>query len=390
MTEVGVFGLLLGLVAGFKAFVHPTRVRIVVFVLAYLLHIAATLLYFELVKNGGSDAALYYYDPLEMYKYQGFKLNTVFVVYVVQIPKSIFGGTYLDYFLVFQAIGFWGLAALMRTFEEIYQEIDVTQPVFTYTLFFLPSLHYWTSAIGKDSLFFFGICITLWAAMRYRKRLIPLSIGMLLMFAIRPHIAVAAGAAFALAVLIDRNTRGPVKAIIAAISLAGAAFAIATVWSTFGVDLTNVDTYTDMLAGQKAMATADFAGRSAVTGSYPIRLLSLLFRPLFFDASGALGLIVSVENVLLLLILLLMAIHPRATLALVRTVPFVRYALISSSVILLTLAISYFNVGLGIRQKATMILPGILVAFVALQALIKARRTAALPEQLPAAQPRFS
>jgi hypothetical protein len=56
-----------------------------------------------------------------------------------------------------------------------------------------------------------------------------------------------------------------------------------------------------------------------------------------------------------------------------KTVPYVRFALLSSVAVLLLLGIGYYNVGLGLRQKVTMILPGILVAFVTLRALIEAR-----------------
>lgn len=388
MSGVGIAGLLLGLLAALVAFVHPTRARIAVFAFAYLLHVAATVAYYELVKNSGGDAALYYYDPFRIYG-SGFGLNTTFIVYIVQAPKSIFGGSYLDYFLVFQAIGFFGIAALMRIFEEIYLEAGTPQPIYIYALLFMPSLHYWTSAIGKDSLFFFAICISLWAAMQYKRRWLALAMGILLMLAIRPHIAAIAVAAFAVTVIIDRNTRLVVKLPLFVASAAGTVFAIAAVWSAFRVDLISIDTVSDVLASREALATSESAGRSAVTGGFVIRLLSLLLRPLFFDANGALGLIVSMENLLLLVILALMVARLRTIIALAKGVAFVRYALVSTVVITLALSIGYYNVGLGIRQKATMILPGILVAFVALQALLRGRREVHQPQEIQGVQPSF-
>jgi hypothetical protein len=299
--------------------IRPTRIRVTVFCLAYLAHAAAALFYYNLVKNGVADSALYYYDPLRTYE-EGFGFNTAFIIYLVQLPKSLFGGTYLDYFFVFQAAGFLGLCLLMRTIEEIYAEVDTPQPVYTYLLLFMPSLHYWTSAIGKDSLFFLGICLSIWAAMQYKQRLIALSGGLLLMLAVRPHIAVIAAGAFAMAVMVDRRTRLIIKLPLFLLSIAGAAFAVVSVWSTFRIDLTNVDALSEMMAGREAFAGSEDAGRTAVNAGYPIRLLSLLFRPFFFDGGGALGLIVSFENLLFLVIVVLIVFHLRTMTRLARNV----------------------------------------------------------------------
>jgi small neutral amino acid transporter SnatA (MarC family) len=115
----------------------------------------------------------------------------------------------------------------------------------------------------------------------------------------------------------------------------------------------------------------------------------LLIRPFFFDAEGVLGLIVSLENLLFLILITIIIFHPRLTTQLARKIPFVRYAVVSSAVITMVLALGYYNVGLGIRQKATMITPGLLVAFVALQALRQAHRMAGAAAPLPHGKPSF-
>lgn len=385
MTGVGAFGILLGLASLFFAFAYRSRVRLTIFVLAYLMHIAAAFAYWYIALTGVADSAHYYEDPSRMYE-EGFGLNTAFIIYIVQLPKSIFGGTYLDYFLVFQAIGFFGLVFMMRIFEEIYEEVGQKQPPYVYLILFLPSLHYWTSAIGKDALFFFGICMTLWAAMQYRKRMIWLGFGLLLLLLIRPHIAVCAAAAFTMAVLIDRQTRLAIKVPLVALSCVGVVYAVMTVRTAFGIDVTSIDAYTDLLSGREALLETENAGRSAAGGSYPVRVLSLLFRPFFFDAGGLLGLIVSIENLLLAAMTLAMIFRLKTTAHVIRLVPFVRYSILFTGSVTLILALGYYNVGLGIRQKATMILPGLLVAFVAVEALSQARRQSEEPAPVPRAR----
>jgi hypothetical protein len=275
----------------------------------------------------------------------------------------------------------------MRVFEEVYEEMEVDQPFYSYLVLAMPSIHYWTSAIGKDSLFFFGLCITFWAAMNYKRRYIVLGVGMLIMLAIRPHIAVVAGAAFTLTILIDRNTRMLIKAPLFAAGLALTVFAALSLRSTFGIDVTNVDVFSDVLAGRDALLTTEDAGRTVVSGSFFFLLLSLLFRPFFFDAPGLFGFVASVENLFVLAFIVVLAAFSRTLITLFRRVPFIRYALVATTTITFVLALGYYNVGLGIRQKATMILPGILVLFVTTLAYRRAQRIAQAPVPMVAGHP---
>jgi hypothetical protein len=338
------------------------------------MHLAAAVSYYQLVQTSVADTWLYYYDPYGIYNQEGFGSNTILIVWLVQFPKSYVGGSYLDYFILFQAVGFYGIAALMRIFEEIYEEIGIEQPVYTYLILLMPSVHYWTSAIGKDSLFFFGLSLTLWAAMNYKRRLIAFGVGMLLMLAIRPHIAIVAGAAFTLAVLADRNTRLLIKVPLFFVGLGVTAFAALSLRNTFGIDVTSVDVVSDVLAGRDALLTTEDAGNSVVTGSFFFLLISLLFRPFFFDAPGLFGLVASVENLFVLGFIVTLVCFGRTVLTLFRQVAFIRYALAATVVITLVLTLGYYNVGLGIRQKATMILPGLMVLLVTTLAYRRAQR----------------
>lgn len=373
MGFVGIFGIFLGMLAGTRAFVHPTRLRVAVFTCAFLLHIAASLFYYNLVKEGTTDSALYYYDPMGMFE-EGFGLNTAFIVYITQGIKVIAGGSYLDFFLLFQSFGFIGIVYMMRTFEEVYESLGVPQPLYVYALLFMPSIHYWTGALGKDGLFFLATAMTLWGAVQLKRRVVTIALGVALMLAIRPHIAVITLAALALTVVSDKTTGFFARALLFAAAVAGMAFAAYSMWSTFQIDLTKADAVSDHLSGREALLQTEAAGRTSVDAIYPLRVLSLLFRPFFFDVTEILGLIVSFENVLLAACIGMFLVHGRTTRAVIKSVPFARFAFISSTGVLLVLALGYYNVGLGIRQKATMILPGILVLFVAVRSVLDARQ----------------
>jgi hypothetical protein len=247
---------------------------------------------------------------------------------------------------------------------------------YIYLLLFLPSLHYWSSALGKDSLFFFATVLSIWSAMNIRRRLTAMVLAITVLMLIRPHIAMVALAALAATVVRDRQTSPAIRVIFFATSVIGVIFAVATLRTTFNLNLTDPNTVSDMLSGtgRDAFVQSEDAGRTAVNAVYPVRVLSLLFRPFFFDAGGALGLIVSFENLLFLFMICALIYHRRLVTKLAKTVPYIRFALLSSVGVLLMLSIGYYNVGLGIRQKATMILPGFFVAFVTLRAMLQARK----------------
>lgn len=373
MSLFGVFAALLGLFFARFAFVHTSSQRVVVFVLAYLMHVGMSLFYYSLVVDTGADALLYYNDALRIFG-GGFSFGTVFLVYFTQSIKLVFGGTYLDHFLLFQALGFIGLVALMRSFEEIYESVGIPQPNQIYWLLFIPGLHYWSSAIGKDSLFFAAVCLALWASLRFKQRLLVMIFAVLLMGLIRPHIAAITLAALAFTVLTDRTTNVVLRVLFAGAATLGAAYAIATISGTYQVNLASAEGISNQLAGREAlMSNTEAVGNTAVNAIYPLRVLSLLFRPLFFDATNPLAIIVSIENGFLVLIVASFFKHPRVTWQLLKTVPFFRFALLSSVGALLALSLTYYNVGLGIRQKSTMILPGILIGYATFRAVLLVR-----------------
>jgi len=376
MTFIGILGMLLGLLALSYAWIERTRVRVAVFAGLFLSHTFCAFVYHSYAVNYGSDASIYYYG------YEGFETgfgtSTQFIIYITQAIKTATDATYLDLFLVFHAFGFFGVALLMRTFEEVFASVDLPQPTWSYFLLFLPGINFWTSAIGKDGLLFTACCLAAWAVMNLRRRYVALAAAVGLMILIRPHIAVIAVVAAAWTVLADRTSNALLRGTLVLASLGGLVVAAATMKSTFALDVTSADSISDFLAvRENALASSDDLGNTAVLDApYPVRVLSFLFRPLFLDAEGAFGYIASFENTVFLFIFGFFIVRFRILFAAVKRVPFLRYATIFGLGVTLALAIDYYNVGLGLRQK-TMVVPAFLVILVAIGAVRAARRRAA-------------
>jgi len=374
---LGVLGALLGLLAWPYAVIDRTRLRAAVFVLAWLVHVVMGVVFYLYSMSNVSDSSAYYYDHFGFYA-QGIGIGTQLITWIVQAARSVVGGTFLDYFLLFQAFGFFGVALLMRIFEEVFHELGVKQPAYLFGLFFLPGIHFWTSSIGKDGLIFTGVCICLWAAMNIRHRWIWMGLGIFLVLVIRPHVALIMAAAVTGTILLDRATSTAKRIGLVVAAVVGMFVSLSTIEATFSIDLTNADSVSDYLAAQEQFTTSEDAGSTMVRGGFFTKLFSLLFRPFFIDGEGAFGLLASLENLALLILICTLLWHLRDSIALFRRVTFLRFALIAGIGIMIMLTLMYYNIGLGLRQK-TMFVPCLMLLYAAVIGIRKARRTSPVP-----------
>lgn len=373
MSILGLVGIILGFFAIPVAFTQATRIKIVYMTMIYLVHVAASVVYFRRAQEGAADSAMYYYDYFQNYQ-DGFNVGTQGLIYIVQYLRHSVGGTYLDFYLLFQALGFLGIAILLRVFEEIHDELRIPHSPYLYALIAVPSLHFWSSALGKDGPFLLATSLMLWATMRFPARIKALIGALLLMMFIRPHIALVAGAALSLGVLVGKGVPTYLRIGLFVMALAGTALAATTLQSAYAIDITSAESIGRQFERVDNVLNSDDAGSTAVTGGFAVKLLSLMFRPLFFDANELFALIASLESVFLIWVVLLLLIRTRNLFQVFRNVLYARYAAIYGFGLTIFLAIPYWNVGLGLRQKWTMLVPMYLVLLVTVLAVRRARK----------------
>lgn len=377
MSILGLLAVMLGFFAIPVAFTHPTKAKVAFMALIYLMHVAASVVYYWRALESLADSVMYYYDPYQTYE-DGFNVGTQGLIFITQYMRDTIGGTYLDYFLIYQAIGFLGITVLLRVFEEIHDELRLPHTPYLYALVAIPSLHFWSSALGKDGPFLLATSLALWASMRLPSRAKALVAALLLMLFIRPHIAVVAAAALSLAVVVGKGIPTYLRVALFLIALVGTGLAASTLESTYAIDITSAESIGQQFERRDNVLQSESAGTTAVDGSFPVRLLSLLFRPLFFDADELFAMVASFESLFLIGLVGLLALRFRDLVGLFRNVFFARYATIFAVGLTIFLALSYWNVGLGLRQKWTMLMPMYLVLFVAVVAVrwAKVRSTA--------------
>lgn len=381
MTFVGILGILLALLAFPVSSVQKTPKNVFIFAAILMIHVAATFYYHYWAQTNATDSTVYYEDQLDFYG-RGFGLNTAFVIYVVQFLRELIGGTYLDYFLLFQASGVWALAYMLRIIDEIYLEVNCEPPWFLYAVLFFPSFHFFTSSIGKDGPLALAVALAVWSSFDIRRRIVPLVVAVVLMVLFRPHIALVATMTLAACAFFDARVKTYVRVGLLIAAFGGLLVIATTLRSTFDVDVTSAESVGNFFDRQSEAAQQFDEGTAVLDASYPVRILSFMFRPFFFDSDTLLSFVASLENLFMVFFVLVMLARWRTAVTLSKRVFFARFALIFSVLLILLLSYVYYNVGLGLRQR-TMLIPALFAFVAALVAVRKAERMAA-PMAVPA------
>jgi hypothetical protein len=253
-------------------------------------------------------------------------------------------------------------------------------------LLFLPSVNFWTTAVGKDAPLFFAISLCTWAMLRLRQRLVYAAIALGIMMLFRAHIALMAAAALALASLIGAQVSIGRKIGLMTVAGLGGWLALNAVQNTLGVDAMSASAVNDFLNEQNRVYATVGGGTSLGNAPWLVRVVSLLFRPFFFDSRGILGLIASVENVGVLAAFLYLTFYWRDVAFLSRRVLFIRFVLLFAVIILLSLTLVYYNIGLGLRQRV-MAYPMVYSLLVALWSMRRKMAAPAAPQVQHALMP---
>jgi len=370
---IGLTGILLSIACYWLVFPTSDQRDPWLFALILIMHLGMTLLYWQYSLSNPADSRLYYYDWVGLAN-RDIKAGSILLTKIISFTKSLFGGSYLDFFLFFQAFGLAGICITLRIFIEICEDLGQRLDTTIKILLFMPGLHFWTSAIGKDAPLFFAVALSILAMLNIERRHWMFAVALIVMLPLRPHIAAIAVIALIATLMLDRRVRASVRLPLLAIAAVGATWIFATAQQTLSLDEISPESIDEFLASRQdyGMSTGE-EGASIVSLPFPLKVASLLFRPLFFDARGLFGIVVSAENLVVLGVFSVIIFRVKDASALFRSLPFFRYSCIFSGITIVLLSLVTYNVGLGLRQKF-MTMPAVLVIFVS---LIAYRRTAA-------------
>lgn len=324
----------------------------------FFYHFLLALVYYTYASFNASDSKLYYQKVLMNFRGESwldfYGTSTTFIEFVGYPFIKYLGFSYEAMMVVFSTFGFLGFIYFYIFFRE---NIRFRHQIFGFNLlpviFFLPNLHFWSSSFGKGSIIFMGIGLFFYGISNIRGRLLYIIVGSLIIYHVRPHIMLVILVSTSIG-LVFSTKRVHVSWRLLFLFCATVAFFfiyqdVLTIvgidedeFLSEGLDLTHRATELS-----KATSGVDITGYSI-----PMQVFTFLYRPLFFDAPGALGLIVSVENVFYL-ILTIKLLSSFKGIKFIFTGNFlVKSAFFSFITVSIALAQVSGNLGLAIRQKS--------------------------------------
>jgi len=360
---VALTGLVVSLFAYLIAFPDRDRRRFDVYLPLLLLHVAMAVAYWLYHFEAAMDAFTYYRDPYNFYQQFGpLSSGTHFITWVVQTLRSAVGGSFLDYFLLFQCFGMIGFALLIRSFIEVADSLQTEVPWLLYLLLFLPGLHFWSVAIGKDAPMFMAVALAVWASIRIGRRFVWMALAVAAMLLIRPHVGAVVMLAVFVAFITARGVSPITRLVLIPPAIAGLVATLLMAGEQLGIDFSDAETVTDFVQYQQGLNETMGSGASIASLPFPLKVFTLLFRPLFFDAAGAMAYAVSFENVALLFLFGALAAYWRDLFRLMGRVYHVTFCAVFSVTLIIGLSLVNYNLGLGQRQKM-MVMPAVLLIF---------------------------
>ncbi|MEN8238863.1 MAG: hypothetical protein ABFR53_06625 [Actinomycetota bacterium] len=359
-----------------------------VVIVAYLVKLIASTARWgvlEFVYGGSGDATGYHgAGNILVAVWRGFEvpemaIGTTFVdattafLYVPHVP------TFLGGFFLFATIAFLGQLLLYAAFRQ--GDRSGRLGWYAAGVFFLPTIVYWPSSIGKESLMFLFLGLASYGAAGllkdHRLRWLTIfSVGVAGAAAVRPHVALILVSSLAVAIIFRKRAKGEKFSIkrLVAIAATGSVLVAATVVAAmnFGIDFSSGISTTDgieRVIGNVEKNTS--GGGSGVEGGiisspaeFPAGFVKVLFRPFPTEAGTPQVMASSMEGMLLLGLLLWRLIPILKNLRHIRSHPYVLYAFVFTIGFVIAFS-SFNNIGLLARQRSQ-VMPFLLVVVITL------------------------
>ncbi|WP_319782066.1 hypothetical protein [Oceanisphaera sp. IT1-181] len=317
----------------------------------YLWHSLFCVIYADYVIDNGGDALSYYYESLQ--NNIDFEWGTRGVEILTSFFTQGVGLSYLGTFLAFQIFGFIGLLAFDAALREVTRNKSRQIRQLATLIVFLPSISFWSSAIGKDSLSFMAMGLALWAALNFKRRVLLMIVAVLVMLFVRPHMAGMMVIGLSGSFVFQRRVSLGQRLFFGAVALAATVVLVplGLNYSGVGEDASSAEVmaYIEGRQGenQDGGSSLDIAGMSL-----PVQLFTYLFRPLPFEAHSLFAMLGSIDNVILLFLFVVgirSAVKKRlpADLAEHNRIFLWIYCLLAWAILGMTTA----NLGIAMRQK---------------------------------------
>jgi len=271
----------------------------------YWFHMLFALIYYMYTLFARSDSQDYFLRPQQQYAdwFSAYATGTPFIDFVGYPFINYLGFTYEMMMVLFAYMGYWGFVYFYVYFRENIQYrhklwgMDLLS-----LLFFLPNMHFWTASLGKGSIIFLGLGMAMYGLSNLKARKIPLIIGLLIVYHVRPHVFLFMAVGIVVGLFTGRQ-KVPLyqKILVFGGSVAAMILLYDKIMAFSKLDGDNLLESFNQFSANRSYELSK-AGSGIDISNYPLilKLFTFWFRPLFVDSPGAMGLVVSFENMLYL------------------------------------------------------------------------------------------
>ena len=280
--------------------------------------------------------------------------GTRFIEFVAYPFTNTLGFNYEMAMLLFAWFGYIGFVHFYIFFKEnVKLKLQLWGNDLLLILLFLPNMHFWTASLGKGSIIFMGLGLFAYA-MRYpQKRIFALILGSVVVYMVRPHMFMFLGLGAVLGYFTGKEKVPLYQKIIVYVAFAGGLFILSDSILAFA-NLNEEDvvgSFQDFSQVQAGRLSSAGSGVDITSYPLPLKLFTFWFRPLFVDAPGALGLFVSFEN-LLYVILAYKLVDKDFIPFLKKSTSLVKMSLVIFITSSIALSFVMSNLGIAMRQKS--------------------------------------
>lgn len=318
--------------------------------LLYAWHTIFCIFYAKLVMETGGDAADYF--EASLLPSPEFSIGTRAVTYFTHIFSNYLGFSYLGVFFVFNIFGTIGLLAFDAVLRTVTRGRSRFLRGLAMVIVLLPSVSFWTAALGKDSVAFMATSLALWASMSMPRRSWLMIIAITCMFLVRPHIAAVMILSLAGAMVISAKMPWKWRIALVSVAMVATAAIVPFTMQYAGLgeakDAATIEAYVETRQGYNQQGGG---GIDIASMSLPMQLFTYVFRPLPYEANGIFGLAASLDNVVLLLLAVRGVwgmIHRRGSHVVLKNRAFLWIYCIGAWLILAPMTA---NLGISVRQK---------------------------------------
>ena len=285
-----------------------------------------------------------------------FGTSTTFIDF---ISYPFINGLWFNYEMMMVLYGYMGFIGFLYAYLFFRENIPVKINVFKRfdfltLILFLPNMHFWTASLGKGAPIFMGLMMFAYAIKNPKDRIFILIFASALIYFIRPHVFLFVGAGTILGYMSGRERIAFWKKAFIFIGMLVALIIVQdTILGMAGLEDSEnlVNDFEDFSEDRSGELSKSGSGVDMTSYSMPVKLITFWFRPLFFDAPGLLGLIVSVEN--LIYLLLFFKIFKKGFIKFIRKSP-ISVKMSVTVFLMSSIAMSFVmsNLGIMMRQKS--------------------------------------